>query len=463
MKTRLALAAACLPLAALLVPAPALAVNLHLLLERGDDIALEAVAVPETGELVVERPDLVTCVLPFGLGQSGDLVPKARRPARLVARVAGGNLLVEVTGGDGRARSLPPVAVADLAALDLRVNGTGAGGRQRAFLVAGNGPAASAAGPVLDMFGGKIPLAAGDWSLTTETTRRARAAGLRGAVPCLWRDGLVFVDVKGPRGKPGRFVVDTAAGTTVVARSFLAPGAAIAPIEGVEHSAAGARVVPGVMEGAGGGVASLLGATSIDGLGLGDLRVDGVTANVLAELPALGGAPVDGILGLDVLSRCGLLRLERGAGDQGTLAFDPAPAAAAAGAISGDFTLVAKHIVLSASLDGTPAALVLDTGARGSLLPSRLAARAKLRPATGSDPREFRGLDGRPLPARPVRVESLRLGAAEAGPATFFAGDVPALAALGLDADSGLLGNDVLGAWRRLELDFAAGKFRLVP
>lgn len=271
----------------------------------------------------------------------------------------------------------------------------------------------------------------------------------------------MFVDVTGPGGRKGRFVVDTAAGTTVVARAFLGPEAAIAPIEGVEHSAAGARVVPGVMEGAGGGVASLLGATVIDGLALGGLRVDGVHANVLAELPALGGAAVDGILGLDVLSRCGLLSLERGAGDEGTLAFDPAPAPAGGAVLTCGFSIVARHIVLPASLDGTPASLVLDTGARGSLLPPSLAARAKLPPAPGVPPREFRGLDGRPLPARPVRVASLRLGTADAGPAILFAGDVPALAALGLDADAGVLGNDVLGAWRRLEVDFAAGQVRL--
>lgn len=461
MKSCLAMLPARLLLTFLLAPVPAVAVNLHLLVERGGDVALEAVAVPAGGELVVDRPDLVTCVLPFGLGQSGDLVPKGRRPARLVARVVGGNLLVEITGGDGRARSLPPVAVADLALLDLRVNVTGAGGRQRAFLVAGNGPATAADGPVLDMFGGKIPLAAGDWSLTTETTRRAQVATLRGVVPCRWQDGLVFVDVTGPDGRKGRFVVDTAAGTTVVARAFLGPEAAIAPIEGVEHSAAGARVVPGVMEGAGGGVASLLGATVIDKLVLGGLHADGVHANVLAELPALGGAAVDGILGLDVLSRCGLLRLERGTGDSGTLAFDPTSAPAGGTALACAFSIVAKHIVLPASLDGTAASLVLDTGARGSLLPPGLAARAKLPPAPGVSPREFRGLDGRPLPARPVSVESLRLGAADAGPATFFAGDVPALAALGLGAEAGLLGNDVLGAWRRLEIDFAAGLVRL--
>lgn len=440
--------------------APALAVNLHLLVETSDGVALETVALPSTGELVVTRPELVTIVLPFGLGQSGDLVPKGRRPVRLVARAQDGQLRVDITGADGLSRGLPPVAIADLEGLDLRVNVTGAGGRQRAFLVQGNGVAAAAAGPVLDMFGGKIPLAPGDWSLTTETTARAKAAGLRGVADCRWADGLVFTQVTGPGGRTGRFVVDTAAGATVVARGFLPAGTTIEPIEGVEHSAAGARVVPGAMGGAGGDVASLLGATDISLLALGTVRAEGVRVNVVRELPELGGAAVDGILGLDVLSRCGLLRLERGAGDAGTLAFDPAPAPVP-GALTCDWTLVAKHIVIAARLDGVDASLVLDTGARGSLLPTALAASARLGPAEGATARTFRGLDGRPLPARPVQVRQLELGGAPAGPAVFFAGDLPALAALGLDAGAGLLGGDVLAAWRRLELDFGARELRL--
>jgi len=287
----------------LLHAVPSTAVNLHLLVEQADGVALETVAVPGTGELVVTRPDLVTVVLPFGLGQSGDLVPKSRRPARLVARLEGGQLRVEITGADGRGRALPSVAVADLARYDLRVNVTGNGGRQRAFVVRANGPATAASGPVLDMFGGKIPLAPGDWALTTETTAQARAAGLAGVVPCQWRDGLVFTQVTGPDGRRGRFVIDTAAGATVLARGFLPQNAVIESIEGVEHSEKGARVVPGAMSGAGGEVAGLLGACEPGTLRLGDLSVEGVRANVMAALPELGGAPVDGILGLDVLSR----------------------------------------------------------------------------------------------------------------------------------------------------------------
>lgn len=442
---------------------PAAAVNLHLLVEQPGGVALETVAIPATGELVVERADLVTCVLPFGVGRSGDLVPRSRRPARLVASLRDGRLVVEVSGADGSSRALPPVAVADLEALDLRVNVTGSGGRQRAFLVRGNAAAEPADGPVIDMFGGKIPLAPGDWALTTETSARARAAGLKGEAACRWRDGLVFIDVAiAGGGRAGRFVVDTAAGATVVARDFLPAGAVIEPIEGVEHSAGGARVVPGVMEGAGGAVSSLLGAADIAGLvlgGAGGVRVEGARVNVLASLPELGGAPVDGILGLDVLSRCGLLRLERGAGDAGTLSFDPAPAGDAA--LSVPFTLVARHVVLPARLDGTAASLVLDTGARGSLLPAALAAKAGLAPAADASERSFRGLDGKPLPARPVQVAQLELGGQAAGPAVFFAGDLPALAALGLDGDSGLLGNDVLAKWRRLEVDFTARQVRL--
>lgn len=460
----MSLSSACAAVPALLVAllaaaAPAAAVNLHLLVETPDGVALETVAMPATGELVVSRPDLVTVVLPFGIGRSGDLVPKGRRPARLVARVQDGQLLLDIAGADGRGRALPPVALADLERLDLRVHATGAGGRKGAFTIRGNGPAVVAGGPVLDMFGGKIPLADGDWSLTTETTERAPMAALQGSADCLWNDGLVFTQVRGPGGRLGRFVIDTAAGVTVVARGFLGADAVIEPIEGLEHSAAGVRVVPGAMGGAGGDVGGLLGAADLDALELGGVKVAGVRANVVDVLPELGGGPVAGILGLDVLSRCGRLRLERGAGDAGKLSFDPAPRRGEA-AITCPFTIVAKLIVLPATLDGVSASLVLDTGARGSLLPESLAARAKLPPAAAAA-REFRGLDGRPLPARPVQVARLALGGAAAGPAVFFAGEVPVLTALGLGAGSGLLGGDLLDAWPCLEIDFAAGVVRL--
>lgn len=443
-------------LLALAMPTAAAPVLLHVLVEGPDGVAIESMPIPAGRELVVTRPDLVTVVLPFGIGQSGDMVPRSRRPASLVAEVACGVLHINVRAADGKVRSLPDVDVADLSALDLRVNVTGAGGRQRAFAIAANGPASPAGGPVIDMFQGKLPLGPGDWSITTEVTEHARAAGLVGTVALERADGLLFARVTSADGRTGRFVVDTAAGATVVARGFLPGAAKIEAIEGVEHSAAGARVVPGVMEGAGGEVASLLGAAEVGALALGAINIEGVRANVVASLPALGGAPVDGILGLDVLSRCRNLRLEYKSATTAQLTF---AAAAPGGEPIGDvcpFTIVAKHLVLPARLDGVDVSLVLDTGARVSLVPTVLAARAKLAPKSGAADKTLRGLDGKPLKATPRAVNELRLGQASHGDAVFYATDLPVLRALGLDDDAGLLGGDLLGEYRRVEVDFGA-------
>lgn len=437
-------------------------VNLHLLVEHDEGVALETVALPAGGEWAIERPDLITIVLPFGIGQSGDLVPRNRRPARLAARLDGGALKVTATSADGTSRPLPPITVADLAGLDLRVNVSGPGGRQQAFSIAANGPARAVTGPVIDMFRGQVPLGPGDWSITTEVTEHARAAGLAGVVPLERRDNLLFAQVAGPDGRKGRFVVDTGAGVTVVARSFLPPGARVEPIEAVEHSDAGSRVVPGAMGGAGGDVASLLGATDLETLRLGALSVEGVRANVVGSLPELGGAPVAGILGLDVLSRCDRLRLDHVDAANATLTFAAGPAGADQYVASCPFTVVARHLMVPAKLDGLGVSLVLDTGARGSLIPTSLAVHAKLPDATAAAAaREFRGLDGRPLPARPVRVGQMMLGSASQGPAVFFAADLPVLKALGLDENAGLLGGDLLAGYRWIELDFQAQVMRL--
>jgi hypothetical protein len=443
-------------------PAAAGPVALHLLVDGPDGPALESVPVPAGRELVVTRPDLVTVVLPFGIGQSGDMVPKGRRPASLVARVDGGVLHVTLRAVDGRARTLPDVDVADLSALDLRVNVIGAGGRRYAFVIAANGPASTASGPVIDMFQGKLPLGPGDWSITTEVTEHARAANLSGTVALERADGLLFARVKTKDGRSGRFVVDTAAGVTVVARAFLPADTKIDAIEGVEHSESGVRVVPGVMEGAGGGVSSLLGAADVGALVLDTINIDGVRANVVASLPALGGAPIDGILGLDVLSRCERLRLEHVSPKIAHLTFGVGAADAEGAGDACPFTVVAKHLVFPARMDGVDVSLVLDTGARVSLIPNALAARAKLAPQPSDAGRTLHGLDGKPLPANPFRVNDLQFGPATQGGVTVLVAELPVLRALGLDGDAGLLGGDLLGAYRQVVLDFPAGIIRFV-
>lgn len=438
--------------------------RLLLLVERGDSVAVETVALPEGEEVAVSRADLITVLLPFGPGQSGDLVQRARRSAETRARCARDTLFVRYRQPDGSFRALPPVPVADLSAYDMRVNITGADGWKAAVRISGYRDLVADAGPVIDMFQGRIPMAPGDFAITTEVSRRAERPRLSGRAPLRYQGGLIFTEVTGAGGRRGLFVVDLGAGATVVAREFLPPGAEIEPIEGVEHSAQGTRRVPGAMHGAGGEVRSLLGSAALVDLRIGEVAAGEVRANVVEALPELGGAPVAGILGLDVLSRASRVRLERDAEDHGTLTFASARPvgqdAARADGIVVPFTLVANHILLAGAVDGVPAALVLDTGARASLLPIAFAQEARL-PAGPGEARELRGLDGRALAAEPVWVRELRLGETSVPDVVFYATDLTAVASLGLEPNSGLLGNDFLSRYHALEVDHEAQVVRL--
>jgi len=439
--------------------------RLMILVEKLGFVAVETVPVADGEEVVLSRPELVTVLLPYGLGQSGDVVQKSRRAGETRVRRAGGVLEVRVRQPDGSFRDLPPVSLTDLAEYDMRVNVTGAGGKKKAFRISGYEEVAEDGGPVIDMFRGMVPLADGDYAVTTEVTRRREPARIAGRTGLLYQDGLIFTTVANRDGRSGLFVVDLGAGGTVISRDFLPAGVEIEKIEGVEYSEKGARKVAGTMGGAGGEVSSLLGAAALGSLTLGKIVIDGVRANVVQEMPQLGGRPVAGILGVDVLARTSRLRLERTGKEAGTLTFD-----SAAGGASHDrstevvevpFTWVAKHLLIDAAFGDVPASLILDTGARGSLIPATFAKRAGLPPAPGA-PREFRGLDGRALASDPVLVENLGLAGTPVGAVVFHATDLTVVESMGLEENTGLLGNDFLFRYRVLEVDFQARAVRLV-
>jgi len=444
--------------------APAAGARLMVLVARGGGVAIEALPLPASGEAELSPADLVTVLLPFGVGQSGDLVQKARRPAALRAHVADGALHVRMRQADGSWRDLPAVPLADLGATAMRVNVTGADGYRKVFRIAGYQEAGEAPGPAIDMFQGRIPLMQGDFAITTEVTPVVARAALAGDATLQFSDGLLFTRVTNSEGRTGRFAVDLGAGATVVARDFLPKGSAIEPLTAVEHSPAGSRTLPGTMAGVGGDVDSFLGVATLGTVRLGELRVADVGANVVSTLPPLGGEPLAGILGMDLLGRAERLRLARGDGDSGRLSFMARTDGPGDGAtVEIPFTIAAKHLMARATLDGTPATLVIDSGARVSLVSAGLARRAHLATA-GGEGRELRGLDGRPLPSLPVVVERLQLGGgAVLDHVVFQSAELPVIASLGLDPDSGLLGNDLLFRFGAVEVDFASGILRLTP
>jgi hypothetical protein len=446
-----------------------------------NDVALETISLRDGETSRFEPGEIITVVLPFGLGMSGDVVRSSDLDRSFSVTCEGGLILTTIYDDFGESRTLPDVALADADRYDLRVNVTMGTGVKRVFLIKGYRSIEPAEGPVVDMFAGSVPMSAGDYSITTEVIPRVEESSVTGVAALRVRDGFLLVDGLAEGGGGGPLIVDFGAGGTVVEREFLPDDAAIEPVLAIEHSPEGKRVLPGTMTGAGGDVSGFLGQAVIDRLDIGGIGLDELPVKVIDAMPDMGDEPIVGVLGLDVLKRAGLALLAFSEDGTGRLELMPdrrlggggsSPGGAAAtdtagygtvvpaGTIELPFTMAAKHIFVQGSLGGAPVTFLFDTGARSTVVPLRLAEKAGL--AAGSLPtREFRGLDGNPFPASSVRAVGLSLGGVQFDAFDVYAADLPVLKGLGLDEGSALLGVDFVLQFARVDVDFSDSVIRV--
>jgi predicted aspartyl protease len=404
--------------------------------------------------------DNVAIVLPWGRGQSGDLA-QLTEPRLLITRCSDGAVTVTVRRPDGRTRDLPRVAMSDLAAMELRVNVSSGAGARAVFLASGDVVTLDTVGPILDAFEGQVPLGPLDYAVTTEVSERPTTL-VTGEAVLHFASGYFYVDGRGPDGATVSFVLDFGASATTLARSALPAGAAIRPLSGTEYSAKGARTVHGGLGGAGGGVEAFLGVTSLPEIRIGGLRIPDITVNVVTHLSDIGGQPVAGIIGLDVLRRAGTTTFEFPSGQDGVLRFG-APGRDATDVIDVPLAVAGGHVFLMGWVGSTPVAFILDTGSPDCYL-SPIAAHAAALPVDSLHPRTIRGLDETPIAAYPASPRQVRLGARDLPVASMWVADLPVLKALGLASQpAGLLGNSLWGRLHSLEFDWTHRRLRLRP
>lgn len=425
---------------------------------RADSVAVGEVAVfpvaPDSG--------LIDVVLPVGPGQSAALIRPADR-GMIVVRNDGAALRVSFRRPDGTLQPRPARPLAEIAREEVRLCVTGGDGTRAAFVIAGNAVASrDSAGPVANMFAGKLPFALGDgdWIVQTETWRRSERPAPRGRMACELGRYLV-TDAVRPDGTRGRFVVDLGASGTMVAPGFVPVGQTVRASQMVEHSAAGEKRLPATASDATGGAPAVNGETVFPSLELGGVRVDSLDA-LVSPIPRGLGDDVVGILGIDVLRRADRIRLVLPAKGTGpaSLEFDPqAPLARVAGA-SG-FAWSAMHVVLPGEVAGRPAHWILDSGAPASFVDS-LAVAGEAWAATAPAAAPVHGSAGVARASATARAPSVRLGSGAAWT------DVPVrLATLApfepLRGDGrvpALLGLPEIARLGALELDFARHEAR---
>ncbi|MCP5066420.1 MAG: hypothetical protein GY946_07620, partial [bacterium] len=292
----------------LIVAAPALAEistspHLYLLVDTPEGPVIERVSLAMGEETLIDDERVISFILPLGSGQSGDLVKAADPKARLLVSSSEQGITVSVKRPDGTTRSYPEISYADLAAVDIRLNIISGSGDKLAYMLRGYESVESDSGPVIDMFRGMIPMAPGDYTVTSEVIPRAPVVQVAGAAELRLIDDDPVVSVELPGGKQGDFIMDIGAGATAIGRKWLPAGTEITKLIGMEYSSSGTREVPGTMGGAGGDVGGFLGVAQIPFLKIGDIVFEDVRVSVVEEMPAFGGHPFAGILGLDLLSR----------------------------------------------------------------------------------------------------------------------------------------------------------------
>jgi hypothetical protein len=455
-------------LALLSTPAAAFAAGcpLFLLKDGPGGITLERQAI-EPGNVMVfpvsRDSGTITLVLPYaGPGTSGDLVQLSRKQL-LITQCVDGELRARVKEAGGSERDLPAVRAADLRRYDIRVSVTAHDGDRGTFsILAGKTIISEDPGPVLDLFAGRLPLGEGDYSVTTEVTLRPGGPRAAGAAPLELHGGYFFVRGRMPGGSEGTFVVDTGGGHSLVAKRFLPDGHPVREGEVVEYSAAGKRSLDYAPGGAGGPVETIVGVTRLEEFRISEIRFDDVPMDVISELPEFGGRRIDGIVGLDLLRRGGVVRFELSAGNPS------APRLVLGGAGPGGddtvvelpFAVAQSHIFVRGRIAGQAVHFALDTGAPDSFLTRATAARL----GVSADPdttRTARGLDGADLEIESARVDRLELAGLGLDGFPFMLSDLPVLQPIGGGQNAGLIGNSVLSRFTAMEIDFSERVVRL--
>ncbi len=428
-------------------------------LKRVDrDFAVETInlAENETKVLPVSAgTGIIDIILPVGPGVSGSMA-KWSDDTLLIARCVSGELQVTTRVANEEDWKRPARKLDDLARYDVRVSVTAADGAKRSFLILQHTQVVrEEVGPVVDVFGGMIPMNEGDYTLCTDTYQHKLGSHVEGEAP-LEYDHWPLVVAKLPDGTKGVFIVDIGAGTTVVIKEFLPTGTKIKKASMVQYSSGAKKMLKYAPGGATGTVDTILGHATLPELRLGSIRFENPRVDVIREIPDFFGRRIAGILGLDLMRRCNVLSMSfvGEGGSTPTLRMGRSATPSGSNVLELPFTFVSSHLTVDGKINGSLVHFIMDTGAPDIILDAQAARRIgvgiekkKMRPG--------RGLDGGEANFKQGQAVDLSIAGRSFGPVQ------PRISALSCfvilrtnKQNAGLLGNSFFSKFKRIELDF---------
>ncbi|HUN82309.1 MAG TPA: aspartyl protease family protein [Phycisphaerae bacterium] len=391
--------------------------------------------------------DVVDVIFPVGIGVSGSVAQAGRT---ITVRSGPKGIEVVDRAGDGREYHRPVRTPAQLRDESIRVSVCDGSGATAAFRVEGYERIVDdGTGPIVDMFQGKVPLHPGDFVICTDTAHADSGAPVRGRISVEY-DRYLFAEAK--IGDTSRLcVIDLGAAETVVAKSALPAGVTIQESTMAQYSPAGKQLLKYEPGGATGPVQSVLGHAVINSLHVGTVDFGDVDVTVLKQLPQLAGRPVEGILGMDLLRRAGLLHLRFDDDRSVTVTMGQAPQLKTRA--STPFSLASAHVFIRSHLGDRDVFWLVDTGSPISIVPKSFEKQFNLKAVRTSD--AVGGLDAGKVAARTALLPTLTLGRTNLDGLPALITDLPVLAPFQSHNQAvGLLGNSALSRLAAVEIDF---------
>ncbi|MEX1113149.1 MAG: aspartyl protease family protein [Patescibacteria group bacterium] len=420
----------------------------HVLGRTGGEFEVRRETIPDgEARAFVQSETLLSLILPWSAGQSGEIVQPSQGPVAYAVRCRAGSILVTVQKKGADPRALPAIEAPALSRYRIRVSVAPGAGRPVVFIIAPDGLVSrDTIAPPTDMFRGAVPLQSSDVSITTEIREEVNrsvtgSAELRRAGPYF----LASLVVQG--GGKGDAIVDLGASRTLITRALLPPGIEPSALVAVEHGPDGERARSGSLGALGGEVADIR-AARVPRLTIGGLTFEDVRVNVIDSLPVIGGVRVEGIIGTDMLGAGPITRIGASAsGAQLSLVGKATPGHD----LEAPFSRVGGLVMLSARVGDRSIPLILDTGARSTLLSESVALALGLERLPQRD--TFRGLDGRPIETWSAVIPTVSIGSGHLDSLSVNVAPLPVLKAMGI-ADGGLLGQNLWERFSSLEVDW---------
>ena len=422
--------------------------KIFLLKETKGIFYLEPVSINEGVKKSFKQSDIITFIIPVGVGKSGDIVQAIEKNNIINIYGAGGEMEVSIVDESGNQRFLPKVKYSDLQSYFIRVNVISGNGRKKAFYIKNYNEYGDADGPVFDLFGGRIPMAEGDYSVTTEVSKPKEIKYIAGTANLEIRENLLFVKGKTNAQTDGYFIIDFGAGRTVFSKEYIPAGSSITGITSVQYSADGIKTSEGELGAAGGSVPGLLGNTVVEKFSFGNLVLNNLPVTVVETLPAIAGKKVSGIIGMDILQMAKTVSIEYSRGKGGKIVFEQ-DMITAADHYKIPFFFINNQIFIDGQINDRPVAFLFDTGARYSFVSNGLG----LRTIAPGGP-VVRGLDGNSIPSDVAEVNNFLLGQTEFKFKDFYSADLPVINNLGLKDTGALLGGNFFREFNVVNVNF---------